>query len=113
MTSMKVLLETIIFGGGSAAFVYWLLSTPAVVTQLEKLRVPLKIHLGLELSVLKRTIAIVLSAAISTGAFVVYTQLGYALLPASFEGWANLVIQLGGLAFTGSQVLHMRELQTQ
>lgn len=112
MNSLKTLLDTIIFGGGSAAIVYWVLSTPAVLRKLEKLRVPLKEQLGLELSALKRALAIVLSAGISTGAFVLYAHLGYATLPANFEGWANLLIQLGGFAFTGSQALHIKKLQT-
>lgn len=111
MITTKKLLETLIFSGGSAGVVYWILSLPAVLKFLEQSRGWFREHLGVELSVVKRISAIVLSTLLSTLAYLPYAGLGYADLPTNTEGWINLILSLGTLAFTGSQVLHIKKLQ--
>ena len=55
-----------------------------------------------------RYLAIILSTAVSVGAYCIAMAFGYVEDPVTVEAWANLILTLGGLAFTGSQIAHAR-----
>jgi len=54
--------------------------------------------------------AFVLSVILSVGAWSIYAAMGYDAFPVDFEGWANLTVWLSSVTFTGSQVIHAKDL---
>ena len=63
---------------------------------------------GLVLGEVKRWVALMLSTLVATGAYLALGLLAQVPLPVDVTGWINLIIYLGSLAFTGSQILHGR-----
>jgi hypothetical protein len=93
--------------------VYWVLERPFVVRWFDKAEDWFEYHLGLAMSTVKRAVALVLSAALAVGLWCIYASLGYADFPVGFEAWVNLIITVSTITFTGSQVLHIAQLQRQ
>lgn len=102
---LKELLIRMFSGGGAALVAYWFLSTPAG----EKLRewtVAALRWLAVNPQQAMRILAVVLATAVALACYAVAGGFGFVAFPATFAGWVNLVLALGGLAFTGSQGLH-------
>jgi hypothetical protein len=104
--TFKDLLEFLFTRGLPMIGVYWLLDRPFLLRWLENAELFFKVQLGLNMSVVKRAIAMVLSVGLSAGAYAIYAGLGYADLPINFEGWANLLLYLASVTYAGSQVIH-------
>ena len=108
--TIKDLLEFLFTQGAPAIGVYWLLERPFLVRWLKKAESFFNLQLGLSLSVVKRALAMLLAVGLSTAAYAIYAALGYADLPTAFEGWANLLLYLAAVTYTGSQVIHAKDL---
>jgi len=102
-------LVKLLFSGGIASVVYFLLKAPIGMTVTAFLT-RVFAFLGLSEAEVKRYTAIVLTLGLGTGlyAFVASPVLGYFPMPESFEQWANMILALFALSFTTSQVIHAR-----
>ncbi len=109
-TPLEQLLAELIGGGLSAVVVFWFLDTPAGDGIVRLISPVLKSAFGFAKSSTKRLVAIILSTTISVAAYAVAAVFGYVPLPVDVQGWFNLILVLEGLAFTGSQMLHMQTL---
>lgn len=101
----KDLLLRALNGGMSSVAVYWLLNQPfmeGVVKALERFSA----NLTATASQVKRFMAIAVATLISLGLYGLTVLAGWAVFPMDWVGWCDLVIWLGGLAFTGSQAVH-------
>ena len=108
---LKEVLECIIQNALPMVLVYWILERPIIVGVFENLKEWVQENLGVSISAVKRYITLVLAVLVSTLVYVVYAKLGYAVLPLDFEGWANLILSLGAINFTGTQLLHAKDLK--
>ena len=105
---LSLLLAQLIAGGLAAVLVHRFLNAPAGV-RLTGWLIRELVWFGLGKKEVTRYAAIVLSAFVSLMAYMVALGFGLVPNPGSVEAWANLVLTLLGIGFTGSQVLHARE----
>lgn len=101
------LLMQLISGGLAATVVYKFLGS-VVGSDLLLWLSPKLAPIGLDASEVTRYVAILLSGALSLGAYAIAMAFAYVPDPGSVEGWTNLLLSLLGVGFTGSQVLHAR-----
>lgn len=99
---LSQLLAQLIAGGLTAIIVYRYLDTQ----EGKRLSAFLSEFLSMPLARVRRLEAVILSALISLAAYGVAFALGLVPGPGSVQGWADLVLALLGVSFTGSQVLH-------
>lgn len=107
----KELIEWVLTRGLPMVAVYWVLERPTITRWFNNAKTWFEIEMAVNISTVKRLVAMVLSLVLSVGVWSIYAGLGYATFPVGFEGWINLLISLGTIVFTGSQVLHIQALQ--
>jgi len=108
--TMQKILEFLFTQGAPMVGVYWFLKRPFMDRWLKKLEPFFIDQMGLRLAVVRRGIAMVLSVGLSVAAFSAYAGLGYTPFPEGFEAWANMLIFISAVTFTGSQAIHARDL---
>jgi len=108
---LREVIEFIIQNALPVTLVYWILGRPFIEAWLEMIKDWVQTNLGISVSAIKRYAAVVLSVGISLGVFALYAKLGYATLPTTFEGWANLILSLGAINFTGTQLVHSKDIR--
>ena len=111
VVSLKWLLEKVVQNGLPMLIVYWILERPFIAAWLLGLKDFFQEQLGISLALVKRYSAILLSVGISVGAYAMYAGLGYADMPVGFEAWSTLVITMGAINFTGSQIVQAKDLR--
>ena len=105
----QALLMQLISGGLASVTVYWFLDKEAGKALVDVLVEGLTaIKLGVSWSEVARYTAIVLSGAVSMGAYLVGLVFRFVPNPGSAAAWINLALVLLGVSFTGSQVIHVR-----
>ena len=92
-------------------FVYWILERPFVTRWLDKIKGFVQDNFAISIAAVKRYSAIILSIVMSVGLYTILAKLGYEELPTSFEAWADLVVTIGAINFTGTQVLQSKDLK--
>ena len=101
------ILTWLVSGGGAAVIVYKFLDTPAGI-RLSAWLAPFFEWFGVGPRLLRRVLAALFSTGLALGVYIgmgVYL-LGVYELPTELAAWLELIVQLGGVSFTGSQVLH-------
>ncbi len=92
-------------------FIYWILERPFVSRWLDKIKGFVQDNLAISIAAVKRYTAIVLSIVISVGLYVMLAKLGYEELPTSLETWMDLILAIGAINFTGTQLLQAKDLK--
>jgi len=103
----KALLLDIIFGGAAGVIVWRFVGSKAGVTLRDRLANWFG-YFGLEPPEVTRYLTMVLSVLVSLTAYGVALAFTFVLNPGTVEGWLNLIIQLFGITYAASQVLHAR-----
>lgn len=98
------LLIYLISGGGSAVIVSWFMDTPLGLRIRERITALLAPWLGVR--EFSRYLAIVLTTGVALAAYCLAAAAGYVPWPADAIGWSDLILELAGIAFTGSQIIH-------
>jgi len=104
------ILELLITKALPMVAVYWLFERPFIDALFDKMTDFFQEQLDISIRTVKRFLAIGVSVLVSVGLYTMYAGLGYATLPNTFETWANLVLTLGAINFTGSQVIQSKDL---
>jgi hypothetical protein len=104
---LKALLLDIIFGGAAGVAVWRFVESKAGCKLRDKLAFWLG-YFGLEPPEVTRYLTMVLSVLVSLAAYGVALAFAFVPNPGSVVGWLDLVLQLFGIAYTMSQVLHAR-----
>jgi len=105
------ILLAIIKNGLPMVFVYWFLNRPFITEWFLKAKEFIQTKLGVSVSAVKRYLAIVLSVGISVGLYCVLAAIGWEPFPVGFEGWMDLILSLGAINFTGTQVFQSKDLR--
>ena len=105
-TLLRDLLLALITNGMPIIFIFWLLERPFMKRWFSKIGPWVEREIGVSIKSFIRYLALVLSVAVSVPLYLVYATLGYATTPGSFEQWMNLILWLGSINFTGTQMLH-------
>jgi len=90
--------------------IYWLFERPIIDTWFDKITDFFQMQLNISIRTVKRFLAVGVSVLVSIGLYAIYAGLGYAVMPTNFETWCNLVLTLGAINFTGSQVIQAKDL---
>ena len=110
MVGLAKVLEFLITKALPMVAVYWFFERPVIDALFDKMTDFWQMQLNISIRTVKRFLAIGVSVAISVGLYVLYSGLGYATLPSTFEMWMNLILTLGAINFTGSQVIQSKDL---
>ena len=103
------LLMQLISGGLASLIVWKFLDAPVGKSLVNRLLDAAdRLRLGFGLAEVARYTAIVLTGAVSVGAYLIALAFGFVPDPGSVAAWVNLVLALLGVSFTGSQVIHIR-----
>ena len=108
---LRTLIEVLIKNALPIAAIYWLLERPFIEKVLVRLSDFIQETLGISISAVKRYVAILASILISTGMYTLYAGLGYAPMPSTFEGWADLILSIGAINFTGTQLVQSKDIR--
>jgi len=90
--------------------IYWLFERPIIDTWFDKITDFFQMQLNISIRTVKRFLAVGVSVLVSVGLYALYAGLGYASMPSTFETWMNLILTLGAINFTGSQVIQSKDL---
>ena len=90
--------------------IYWLFERPIIDTWFDKITDFFQMQLNISIRTVKRFLAVDVSVLVSLGLYAIYAGLGYAVMPTTFETWVNLILTLGAINFTGSQVIQAKDL---
>ena len=104
------ILELLITKALPMVAIYWLFERPFIDVLFNKITDFFQVQLDISIRTVKRFLAIGVSVLVSLGLYTIYAGLGYATLPSTFETWMNLVLTLGAINFTGSQVIQSKDL---
>ena len=107
---LKTVLEMLIKNALPMIAVYWFLKRPFVLRWFKKVKPFIENELGLTTSVIKRVTSILLSVVISTILFIIYAAVGFTEFPQGFIEWADVILAISAINFTGTQVLHTKDL---
>jgi hypothetical protein len=106
----KELILQLLSSGGVSIGVYWFLSTPLGEELVKKVAAWTDQQLGLNKSVVARVFAMLGSALVGTGLYALIGAVGWVVLPVDLEGWLNVALMVSGVAYTGSQAIHAKDL---
>ena len=104
---LKALLLNIIFGGAAGVAVWRFVESKAGQKLRDRLVAWLG-YFGLEPPEVTRYLVMTLSVLVSLATYGVALAFTFVPNPGTAEGWLNLIIQLFGIAYATSQVLHAR-----
>jgi len=90
--------------------VYWLFERPVIDALFDKMTDWWQMQMNISIRTVKRFLAVGVSVLVSVGLYTLYAGLGYAVMPSTFETWCNLILTLGAINFTGSQVIQSKDL---
>ena len=90
--------------------IYWLFERPVIDALFDKMTDWWQMQMNISIRTVKRFLAVGVSVLVSLGLYAIYAGLGYAVMPTTFETWCNLVLTLGAINFTGSQVIQSKDL---
>lgn len=104
---LKALLLNIIFGGTAGVAVWRFVESKACQKLRDRLADWLG-YFGLEPPEITRYLVMTLSVLVSLAAYGIALAFTFVPNPGTAEGWLDLVLQLFGIAYAMSQVLHAR-----
>ena len=90
--------------------IYWLFERPVIDALFDKMTDWWQMQMNISIRTVKRFLAVGVSVLVSLGLYALYAGLGYASMPSTFETWMNLILTLGAINFTGSQVIQSKDL---
>lgn len=108
---LREVLLIVIQNAGPMVGVYWLLERPFMDRLFGKASAFIQDELGLSVAAVKRWTALLISTLVSTALYVLLAALGYEVMPITFEQWANVVLTVGAINFTGTQLIHSKDLR--
>lgn len=106
----RELIVQLLSSGGVSMAVYWFLNTPLGDGFVKKVAEWTKKNLNVNKAVVARVFAMLGSMLVGTGLYALVGLVGWVGLPVDLEGWLNVALMVSGVAFTGSQAWHLRDL---
>lgn len=106
----RELILQLLSSGGVSIGVYWFLNTPLGKRIVDSISSWTKPQLGVNGPVVTRCLAMLGSGLVGTLMYWLIGLIGWVVLPVDLEGWLNVILMVSGIAFTGSQAWHMRDL---
>lgn len=91
--------------------VYWFLERPFITAWFLKNKDFFQAKLAISASAIKRYFAIVCSMGISVALYSILAAIGWETFPVGFEGWMDLILTLGTINFTGTQIVQAKDLK--
>ena len=107
---LKQMLEFLITKALPMIGIYWLFERPIIDALFNRMTDFWQMQLNISIRTVKRFAAVGISVLVSLGLYAIYAGLGYASMPTTFETWVNLILTLGAINFTGSQVIQSKDL---